>query len=77
MLTASLTGYSARLKQRHDACLTNVARPPVKVDDFSDLRKAVNETQRRMGIEQPDGNAFRLHGGKKQRQTTSGGDGSQ
>lgn len=77
MLTCTEDGEREWVKQRHDACLTNVARPPVKVDDFSDLRKAVNETQRRMGIEQPDGNAFRLHGGKKQRQTTSGGDGSQ
>jgi hypothetical protein len=44
---------------------------------FGDLHKAVTETQHRMGIAQPNGNAFRLNGGKKQRQTTSGGDSSQ
>ena len=37
------------VKQRHDMCLDNVKRPPVKAEN----------------------------GGKRQRQTTSGGDGSQ
>ncbi|EFA1206935.1 TPA: PerC family transcriptional regulator [Enterobacter hormaechei subsp. xiangfangensis] len=65
------------VKQRRDTCLTNVKRPPVKTDDYGDLHKAVTETQHRMGIAQPNGNAFRLNGGKKQRQATSGGDSSQ
>ncbi|MBM5564646.1 PerC family transcriptional regulator [Klebsiella quasipneumoniae] len=52
-------------------------RPPVKAENFGDLHKAVTETQHRMGIAQPNGNSFRLNGGKRQRQTTSGGDGSQ
>ena len=46
-------------------------------ETFGDLHKAVTETQHRMGIAQPNGNAFRLNGGKRQRHTTSGGDGSQ
>jgi hypothetical protein len=52
--------------------LENVKRPPVKAENFGDLHKAVTETQHRMGIAQPNGNSFRLNGGKKQRQTTSG-----
>jgi hypothetical protein len=65
------------IKRRRETCLENVKRPPVKVEDFGDLHKAVTETQHRMGIAQPNGNAFRLNGGKKQRQATSGGDCSQ
>nr|WP_272899407.1 PerC family transcriptional regulator [Escherichia coli] len=65
------------VKQRRETCLENVKRPPVKTDDYGDLHKAVTETQHRMGIAQPNGNAFRLNGGKKQRQATSGGDSSQ
>ena len=65
------------VKQRRETCLENVKRPPVKAEDFGDLHKAVTETQHRMGIAQPNGNAFRLNGGKKQRQTTSGSDSSQ
>ncbi|MCF3402076.1 PerC family transcriptional regulator, partial [Escherichia coli] len=45
----------------------NVKRTPVKVEEFGDLHKAVTETQHRMGIAQPNGNAFRLNGGKRQR----------
>ena len=65
------------VKQRHDMCLDNVKRPPVKAENFGDLHKAVTETQHRMGIAQPNGNAFRLNGGKKQRQATIVGDCSQ
>ncbi|MEF4069356.1 PerC family transcriptional regulator [Escherichia coli] len=55
------------IKRRRETCLENVKRPPVKVEDFGDLHKAVTETQHRMGIAQPNGNAFRLNGGKRQR----------
>lgn len=54
------------IKRRRETCLENVKRPPVKVEDFGDLHKAVTETQHRMGIAQPNGNAFRLNGGKRQ-----------
>lgn len=50
------------VKQRRDACLTNAKRPPLKNDDYGDLHKAVKETQRRMGIARPNGEAFRLKG---------------
>ena len=65
------------IKRRRETCLENVKRPPVKVEDFGDMHKAVTETQHRMGIAQPNGNAFRLNGGKKQRQATIVGDCSQ
>lgn len=65
------------VNSRRETCLENVKRPHVKAENFGDLHKAVTETQHRMGIAQPNGNAFRLNGGKRQRQTTSGGDGSQ
>ena len=55
------------IKRRRETCLENVKRPPVKVEEFGDLPKAVTETQHRMGIAQPNGNAFRLNGGKRQR----------
>ncbi|MBT1777862.1 PerC family transcriptional regulator [Enterobacter hormaechei subsp. hoffmannii] len=50
------------VKQRRDTCLTNAKRPPLKNDDYGDLHKAVKETQRRMGIARPNGEAFRLKG---------------
>ncbi|HFI6179006.1 TPA: PerC family transcriptional regulator [Escherichia coli] len=55
------------IKRRRETCLENVKRPPVKAEDFGDLHKAVTETQHRMGIAQPNGNAFRLNGGNRQR----------
>ena len=55
------------IKRRRETCLENVKRPPVKVEDFGDLHKAVTETQHRMGIAQPNGNAFRLNGGSNDR----------
>ncbi|MDM3398757.1 PerC family transcriptional regulator [Citrobacter sp. Cb016] len=64
------------IMRHREACLEKVKRPSVKVDDFGDLHKAAKETQHRMGIAQPNGNAFRLNGGKKQRQATSGRDSS-
>ncbi|WP_439237674.1 hypothetical protein [Klebsiella quasipneumoniae] len=45
----------------------------MKAENFCDLHKAVTENKYRMGIAQPNGNSFRLNGGKRQRQTTSGG----
>ncbi|HDH1321214.1 TPA: PerC family transcriptional regulator [Klebsiella quasipneumoniae subsp. similipneumoniae] len=65
------------VNSRRETCLENVKRPHVKAENFGDLHKAVTETQHRMGIAQPNGNSFRLNGGKRQRHTTSGGDGSQ
>nr|EIP1106343.1 PerC family transcriptional regulator [Citrobacter freundii] len=48
------------IKQHRETCLEKVKRPPIKVDDFGDLHKAAKETQHRMGIAQPNGDAFRL-----------------
>ncbi|HID4130319.1 TPA: PerC family transcriptional regulator [Pluralibacter gergoviae] len=52
-------------KRRRERCLDSVKRPPVKAEDFGDLHKAVTETQLRMGIAQPNGEAFRLPGSRK------------
>lgn len=35
-------------------------RPPARAEDFGGLHKAAKETQHRMGIAQPNGEAFRL-----------------
>ncbi|APW13302.1 PerC family transcriptional regulator [Salmonella enterica] len=43
-------------------CLEKIRRPPARADDYGDLHKAVNDTQRRMGIARPNGEAFRLKG---------------
>lgn len=48
------------LKRRCDECLEKVKRPPARVEDFGGLHKAAKETQHRMGIAQPNGEAFRL-----------------
>ncbi|EKY0662439.1 TPA: PerC family transcriptional regulator [Citrobacter braakii] len=52
------------IKQHRETCLEKVKRPPIKVDDFGDLHKAAKETQHRMGIAQPNGDAFRLPASK-------------
>ncbi len=39
---------------------SSMRRPPARVEDFGGLHKAAKETQRRMGIAQPNGEAFRL-----------------
>ncbi len=52
-------------KRRHEACLRRSKRPEVKPDIFCDLHKAVRETQHRMGIARPGGEAFRLPVSKK------------
>ena len=60
------------IKRRRETCLENVKRPPVKVEEFGDLHKAVTESQQRLGIAHPHGNAFRFNGGKRHRLTTRG-----
>ncbi|EAA0939514.1 PerC family transcriptional regulator [Salmonella enterica subsp. enterica serovar Thompson] len=43
-------------------CLDKIRRTPARSEDFGDLHKAARETQHRMGIAQPNGEAFRLKG---------------
>ncbi len=52
------------IMRHREACLEKVKRPPIKADDFGDLHKAAKETQHRMGIAQPNGDAFRLPASK-------------
>ncbi|WP_142630896.1 PerC family transcriptional regulator [Raoultella planticola] len=47
-------------RQRMDECLHKVRRPPARAEDFGGLHKAAKETQHRMGIAQPNGEAFRI-----------------
>ncbi|AYN30428.1 PerC family transcriptional regulator [Buttiauxella sp. 3AFRM03] len=55
---------------RRVECMEKARRPPVKADDYGDLHRAVTAAQHRMGISQPNGNAFRLpESRKKQRET--------
>ena len=48
------------VRRRMDECLHKVRRPPARAEDFGVLHKAAKETQHRMGIAQPNGEAFRL-----------------
>jgi len=48
------------VRQRRDDCLHKVRRPPAREEDYCGLYKSVKETQHRMGIAQPNGEAFRL-----------------
>ncbi len=43
-----------------DECLHKVRRPPARAEGFGSLHTAAKETQHRMGIAQPNGEAFRL-----------------
>ncbi|HCI6437047.1 TPA: PerC family transcriptional regulator [Klebsiella pneumoniae] len=48
------------VRRRMDEYLQKVRRPPARVEDFGGLHKAAKETQRRMGIAQPNCEAFML-----------------
>ncbi|MBE0097304.1 PerC family transcriptional regulator [Citrobacter freundii] len=55
-------------KFHRERCLDSAKRPPVKMEEFGDLHKAARETQKRMGISKPDGEAFRLPVSRKRTQ---------
>ncbi|MDF1896748.1 PerC family transcriptional regulator [Rahnella contaminans] len=48
------------IRQRRNECLRKRVKPPVRVDNFSDVRRAADATQKKMGIARPGGDAFRL-----------------
>ncbi|WP_075180620.1 PerC family transcriptional regulator [Pantoea sp. 1.19] len=48
------------LKNRRNQCLAKRVRPAVLVDTFGDVTRAAGDTQRRMGLARPGGEAFRL-----------------
>ncbi|MGQ8558056.1 PerC family transcriptional regulator [Enterobacter hormaechei] len=56
------------IAKKRAECLSFIKRPPVKVEEFGDLHKAARETQQRMGISKPDGEAFRLPVSRKRTQ---------
>ena len=47
--------------RRCDECLEKAKRPPAKEVVFADLHEAAKETQKRMGIDRPNGGAFRSY----------------
>lgn len=53
------------IKTHIDLCVANSRQPATRADDFGDVHRAAKETQNRMGIAQPNGNAFRLPAGRK------------
>jgi len=48
------------LRNRRNQCLAKRVRLAVVVDTFGDVTRAAGDTQRRMGLDKPDGEAFRL-----------------
>ncbi|AXW85752.1 transcriptional regulator [Lonsdalea britannica] len=48
------------LRNRRNECLAKRVRPVVLIDTFGDVSKAAADTQRRMGLAKPCGEAFRL-----------------
>lgn len=48
------------IRTRRNECLAKRVRPAVLIDTFGDVTKAAADTQRRMGIASPGGEAFRL-----------------
>ncbi|WMY72577.1 PerC family transcriptional regulator [Buttiauxella selenatireducens] len=53
-------GERVWISERRNKCLRQAARPPMLLDNFGDVRRAVDATQRKMGIDKPGGKAFRL-----------------
>ncbi|HGF5683092.1 TPA: PerC family transcriptional regulator [Klebsiella pneumoniae] len=50
------------IRHHRNQCLKKAQRPPVPKEEFADLHQAAKETQYRMGIAKPYGEAFRLPG---------------
>lgn len=48
------------LRNRRNECLAKRVRPEMAVDTFGDVTRAAGDTQRRMGLARPGGEAFRL-----------------
>lgn len=48
------------IRQRRNDCLRQKIPKPLALDTFSDVRRAASETQTKMGIGSPNGEAFRL-----------------
>lgn len=48
------------IRSRRNQCLAKRVRPTVLIDTFGDVTKAAADTQRRMGLAKPGGEAFRL-----------------
>jgi len=48
------------LRNRRNECLAKRVRPAVVADTFGDVTRAAGDTQRRMGLARPGGEAFRL-----------------
>ncbi|MTD37770.1 PerC family transcriptional regulator [Erwinia sp. CPCC 100877] len=53
------------IKKHRNECLERRKRPTARLDNYGDLRKAVDETQRRMGLNNPNGGVFRLKGKRR------------
>lgn len=45
---------------RRGRCIDSARLPPVRAEDFGDVRRAAGVTQKQMGLAQPNGRAFRL-----------------
>lgn len=48
------------IRSRRNQCLAKCVRSAVFIDTFGDVTRAAGDTQRRMGLAKPDGEAFRL-----------------
>ncbi|HBZ16803.1 MAG TPA: PerC family transcriptional regulator [Pantoea sp.] len=48
------------LRNRRNECLAKRVRRVVVIDSFGDVTRAATDTQRRMGLAKPGGEAFRL-----------------
>lgn len=49
---------------RRGRCIDSARLPPAQPESFGDVRRAACAVQNQMGLAQPDGNAFRLKGGR-------------
>ncbi|GME35439.1 MULTISPECIES: PerC family transcriptional regulator [unclassified Pantoea] len=48
------------IRSRRNQCLAKRVRAAALIDTFGDVTKAAGDTQRRMGLARPGGEAFRL-----------------
>ncbi|ECZ0740326.1 TPA: PerC family transcriptional regulator [Salmonella enterica] len=47
------------IAKRRGDCIQKSLRPPVRPDSYRDVRDAARQTQKSMGLDRPDGEAFR------------------
>jgi hypothetical protein len=66
MMSCTTDTAREQIRIRRNRCLASIRKPVPERYDVMGVRQAADATLKRMGIDQPDGRIFRLHGEARQ-----------